>query len=205
MKFEKQNVFFASDFHVSHKNVIKFDKRPFDNIDEMHTELIKNWNSVVGPDDIVYYLGDFSLGRSETAKWFAHSLNGKIYYIMGNHDGDIDTQRDIKALNRFERIHEYGTEIWIKDDDLKSARGSNGYQQVILCHYAILSWNRAHYGSWHLHGHSHGSLMKSEQDVYKRNVLDVGVNCIDYTPISYQQVKDIMSKREIISVDHHGE
>ena len=75
--------------------------------------------------------------------------------------------KDIIKFDRFENVHEYGTEIFIKDEDLKSARGSQGYQQFILSHYPILSWNRAHYGSIHLHGHCHGSLMKSNQEYYK--------------------------------------
>ena len=201
MRYEKQNIHFISDFHIGHKNVLKYDGRPFEDVDEMHVELIKRWNNVVEDDDIVYYLGDLAFCRDETTVWFLHSLKGKINYIMGNHD----KMKDIVKFGRFENVHEYGTEIFIKDEDLKSTRGSQGYQQFILSHYPILSWNRAHYGSIHLHGHCHGSLMKSNQDYYKRKVLDVGCNVIDYTPISYQGVKDIMEKKIISSVDHHGE
>lgn len=201
MRFETQNIFFCSDLHTSHKNVIRYDNRPFKDVDEMHAEIIKRWNSVVDENDIVFYLGDFSMGRSDTAKWIAHSLMGKIHFIMGNHD----KMKDIVKLGRFESIHPYGCEIWIKDEDVKSARGSGGYQQMILSHYPILSWNRAHHGSFHLHGHCHGSMMKNMPDYYKRKVMDVGVNCIDYTPISYTQVKDIMGKREGSKsrIDHH--
>lgn len=201
MRYEKQNIHFISDFHIGHKNVLKYDGRPFEDVDEMHVELIKRWNNVVKDDDIVYYLGDLAFCRDETTVWFLRSLKGKINYIIGNHD----KIKDIIKFDRFENVHEYGTEIFIKDEDLKSARGSQGYQQFILSHYPILSWNRAHYGSIHLHGHCHGSLMKSNQDYYKRKVLDVGCNVIDYTPISYQGVKDIMEKKIISSVDHHGE
>lgn len=201
MRYEKQNIFFISDFHVGHKNVLRFDGRPFADTDEMHVELIKRWNSVVGDDDIVYYLGDLSFTRDEVTKWFIFSLKGKINYILGNHD----KMRDIVKFGRFDKIHEYGTEIFVKDDDLKSARGAGGHQQIVMSHYPILSWNRGHYGSWHLHGHCHGSLMKSNQDYYKRKVLDVGCNCIDYTPLSYVELKDIMSKKGISAVDHHGE
>lgn len=199
MKYEKQNIFFMSDAHVGHKNIIRFDGRPFEDVNEMHNTLIKNWNDVVTDDDIVYYLGDLSFTNDSVTKWFLFSLKGKINYIMGNHD----KMKDIVKYNRFDNVHEYGTEVFIKDEDTKALRGSDGYQQIIMCHYPILSWNRAHYGSWHLHGHCHGSLMKSNQDFYKRKVMDVGCNCIDYTPLSYQGVKDIMSKKTIESVDHH--
>lgn len=200
MKYEKQNIFFISDFHIGHKNILKFDNRPFKDIDEMHVELIKRWNNVISDDDIVYYLGDLAFCRDETTKWFIHSLKGSINYIIGNHD----KMKDIIKFGRFDNIHEYGTEIFIKDEDTKSARGSGGYQQIIMSHYPILSWNRSHYSSWHLHGHTHGNLMKSNQEYYKRKVLDVGCNCIDYTPISYIELKDIMDKKGISSVDHHG-
>ena len=201
MRYEEQNIFFISDLHIGHKNVIKFDNRPFVDVEEMHTELIKRWNSVVGDNDIVYFLGDLSFSRDELTTWFIYSLKGKINFILGNHD----KMKDISKLGRWENIHEYGTEINVKDDDTIASRGSNGYQRIIMSHYPILSWNKSHYGAWHLHGHCHGSLIKSNQDYYKRKVMDVGCNCIDYTPISYTQVKEIMSKRVISSVDHHGD
>tara|TARA_R110000803_G_scaffold191392_1_gene254054 strand:+ start:2254 stop:2865 length:612 start_codon:yes stop_codon:yes gene_type:complete len=190
--------FFISDFHIGHHNVIKFDGRPFRDVDEMHAELIKRWNSVVGDDDEVYYMGDLCMRDVDTAKWVMHALKGKIHFIMGNHDRD----KIIKRIDRFETIHEYGTEILVKDDTITDKR-AKGHQQIIMSHYPILSWNRSHYGSWMIHGHCHGSLMKSNQDYYKRKVMDVGCNVIDYTPISYQEVKSVMDKRVIANVDHH--
>jgi calcineurin-like phosphoesterase family protein len=201
MKYEKQNIFFISDLHIGHKNVLKFDGRPFADVDEMHIEMIKRWNEVVDDDDIVYYLGDLAFARDELTKWFIYSLKGKINFILGNHD----KMKDIIKFGRWENIHEYGTEINVKDEDTIGSRGSNGYQRIIMSHYPILSWNKSHYGSWHLHGHCHGSLIKSNQDYYKRKVMDVGCNVIDYTPISYEKVKGIMVKKGISSVDHHGE
>jgi len=199
MKHETQNIFFIGDLHLGHKNVLKYDNRPFKDINEMQVELIKNWNSVVGENDIVYYLGDLSFGSDSLVKWFISSINGEINFIIGNHD----KIRDIRKFGRFANIYEYGTEIFVKDDDdnNKSSRNSDGYQQIVLLHYPLLSWNRAHYGSWHLHAHSHGKLMQEMPDYYNRKVMDVGCSCIDYTPISYQEVKKTMSNR--ISTFHH--
>jgi calcineurin-like phosphoesterase family protein len=203
MKFENQNIFFASDYHLGHHNVIKYDNRPFRNVDEMHSVLLRNWNSVVGINDIVFYLGDLSFGKSELSKWFTHSINGKIHFILGNHD----KMKDIVKLNRFESIHPYGCEIWIKDKETKSARGSDGYQQIVLSHYPILSWNRSHHGSWHIHGHSHQSITKSDigKEYYKRKVIDIGCNGWNYTPQSYQQIKEVMNNKKGSEsrIDHH--
>jgi calcineurin-like phosphoesterase family protein len=199
MRHDTQDIFFISDLHVGHTNVIKYDGRPFKTTEEMHVELIKRWNSVVGPDSIVYFLGDLSFTRSDLTKWFVCQLNGKIHAIAGNHD----KPKDLRSLGRFEEVHDYGTEIGVYDEDSLQSRGSQGYQKIVMAHYPILSWNKSHYGAWHLHGHCHGSLMKTMPDYYKRKVIDVGCNTIDYTPISYARVKAIMDKRSINNVDHH--
>ena len=202
MKIETQNIHFTSDYHVGHANVIKFDKRPFSSVEEMNQELIKRWNSVVSDDDTVFYLGDlFYRCRFEMVKEFVDSLNGKIHFIMGNHD----RYRDIKKLDRFEKIHGNDTSLGGATIQIKDKDANRGYQDIILCHYAILSWNKGHYGSWHLHGHSHQSLMMNPDMAwfYERKVLDMGCNGWDYTPVSYQTIKDIMNKKIIKPVDHH--
>lgn len=202
MKFEKQNIFFCSDLHLGHHNVIQYDSRPFVDVDEMNNELVKRWNSVVEPDDIVFYLGDLSMGKSDVRS-LVHELKGKIHFVLGNHD----KMKDIVKLGRFESIHPYGCEILVKDDDvLKSGKkGREGFQHIVLSHYPILSWNKAHHGTFHLHGHCHGSMMINMPEYYNRKVIDVGVSCIDYTPISYTQVKEVMSKKQglIPQIDHH--
>jgi calcineurin-like phosphoesterase family protein len=202
MRIENQNIFFASDFHVGHTNVIKHDGRPFKDVNEMNQTLIDNWNSVVDDEDIVFYLGDFAYRcHPKTMKWFASQLKGKIYFIMGNHD----KYRDIVNLNRFEKIYGDstglgGATIQVKDED-----ANRGWQDIVMCHYAILSWNKGHYGAWHLHGHSHQSLAKNPDMAwfYQRKVIDVGCNGWDYKPLSYSEVKTIMNSRIIKPVDHH--
>ena len=202
MKFETQNLFFISDFHVGHANVIRFDGRPFKDTDEMNETLIKNWNSVVTEDDTVFYLGDLSMRcHPSTVKWFVEQLNGKIHFFMGNHD----RIREIRNLNRFEKI--WGDDdvmgagmISVKDSDV-----NRGYQDIILSHYPILSWNKGHHGAWHLHGHCHQSMTKNPDMnwFYKRRVIDAGCNGLDYTPISYSKLKSVMMSKTISAVDHH--
>jgi calcineurin-like phosphoesterase family protein len=197
MKFETQNIFFTSDFHFGHTNVIRFDGRPFKDVDEMNQSLIDNWNSVVSDEDIVFYLGDLSHRcRPEMVKELVDQLKGKIHFILGNHD----RYRDISRLNRFEKIYDYGTDISVKDDD-----ANRGYQDIVMCHYPILSWNKGHHGAWQLHGHCHQSLHKNPdmEWFYKRKVIDAGCNGWDYTPISYTQLKEVMSNKIISPVDHH--
>ena len=67
MRHESQNIFFISDLHLGHTNVLRYDNRPFANVNEMHDALVERWNSVVGDDDIVYFLGDLFFSRIDTS------------------------------------------------------------------------------------------------------------------------------------------
>ena len=81
------SVFVISDTHFSHQNIIRFcDKsRPFDTVEEMNEAIVKNWNSVVSPNDVVYHLGDCFMGQIETVAEYGSRLNGEVHVIPGNH------------------------------------------------------------------------------------------------------------------------
>ena len=81
--------YFTSDFHLGHTKIIEYCKRPFNTIEEMNETIIKNYNSIVKPEDIVFHIGDFHFKNSEdkiTSEQFEKRLNGKIIFIKGNHD-----------------------------------------------------------------------------------------------------------------------
>lgn len=80
-------IYFISDTHFNHRNIIKYADRPFNDITEMNNTLINNWNSIIKEDDIVYHLGDFALTCDEKLKELYSYLNGTIILIRGNHDG----------------------------------------------------------------------------------------------------------------------
>lgn len=178
--------YFASDYHFGHKNVIKYDKRPFRDVYEMDEELIARHNEVVDETDNFYFMGDFSFNKQRTEEYLQR-LNGNKYFIKGNHDGDHTVQLYKK----------YGTYL----GELAEVDVNN--QRIILCHYALRVWNKSHRGVWHLYGHSHHSL---PDDLYSLS-FDVGINGkgYDYTPLSFSQVRGIMDKKQYKAVDHHGE
>lgn len=194
IKLDHQNVWFTSDCHFCHANVIKYDDRPFNDVEEMNEKLILNWNSVVGEKDVVFYLGDLSFDRSGgNTERIVNELNGKIHYILGNHDDE----RDIRKLNRFETISDY---VNLSINDLDNPRKKQG---IMMMHYPILSWDKAHHGDWHLHGHCHQSLVTQNPEYYKRKVLDMGCNGWDYRPVSYTEIKAVMATKGVERVDHH--
>jgi hypothetical protein len=73
-------------------------------------------------------------------------------------------------------------------------------ERIILAHYAFRVWDRSHHGSWNLYGHSHGTL---PDDPHAR-AIDVGIDCHNYYPIEFDQVKEIMDKKLWQPIDHHG-
>ena len=158
--------------------------RPFANVDEMNAELVKRWNEKVGKDDIVYHLGDFGLMSAGKLREIIVQLNGKICLITGNHESAA-----LACPDCFEWIKAYH-ELTIADSD-----AHKGERFIVLFHYALRVWNASHYGTWHLYGHSHGDLPDDETSLS----FDVGVDCHDFYPLSYQEVKDIMAKKKWVS------
>lgn len=184
-------IYFTSDTHFGHANIIKYCNRPFASVAEMDDHMIKAWNSRVKPGDTVYHLGDFGFDKPERLKEILQELNGQKWLIWGNHDKTLQQHKSlqehfIKCVN----LHE----ISITDKD-----ASRESQKIVMCHYAMLVWNKSHHGAWMLHGHSHGSLKYP----YQMKIMDVGVDTNDFAPISYDEVKVALQSVRTEVIDHH--
>ncbi len=173
------NVFFTSDLHFGHKNIIRFDNRPFFSIEEMDRTLIENWNRKVSEDDTVYVLGDISWYNDEKTTEIFAGLNGHKILIKGNHDRVHGKVRKV-----FEEITDY------KEISL------NG-NKIVLCHYPIIFFNRHHYGAYMFYGHVHNSHEWQMTDNYryeleqldvKCNAYNVGVMVQNYEPVTFEEV-----------------
>jgi calcineurin-like phosphoesterase family protein len=177
----QRQVWFSSDSHLFHNNIIKYCNRPFLSVEEMNNALVDNWNSVVGEKDIVYYLGDLGMADTNSIMSLLNKLKGsEIHFIRGNHDKKHG--REIKDF--FSSYSDY------KEIEVEG-------QHIVLSHYPFLTWNKAFYGSYMLHGHCHGTLPK-DMNSYR---IDVGVDCWNYFPVSFQQIKQEMSTRKNIPPD----
>lgn len=79
--------YYISDLHFGHKNILRFDNRPYNTTEEMELDLISRWNKQVSNADHVYVLGDF-LWKAGSDEWIRilNKLNGNIHLILGNHD-----------------------------------------------------------------------------------------------------------------------
>lgn len=187
------NIWFTSDTHFFHQNIIKYSNRPYDSVEEMNEAMIAEWNSKVKKGDIVYHLGDFSFAKKvEKTMEIVERLNGSIFLIRGNHD----YSQFIKAAYAHPKFINIQDLYKLKIKDPDSPYGS---QEIVMCHYAMEVWNHSHYGAWHLFGHSHGTL----PDNFDKMRLDVGMDNNNMKVLSYEDVKVAMFQRSIHSVDHH--
>lgn len=168
------NIWFTSDTHFGHANIIKFCNRPFKDVREMDEALIANWNKCVKHEDHVYHLGDFSFERNPAGT--ATRLNGIKHLIRGNHD----KQRHINAISPYF--------AWIKDVFELSV----GKNKFWLSHFAHRAWRHNYKGVIHLYGHSHGTL----EDYGKST--DVGVDAWNFAPVHIETILAMMKGREDI-------
>ncbi|MCL2110841.1 MAG: hydrolase [Clostridiales bacterium] len=180
----KSTIYFTADLHFGHENAIRHSRRPFESIEEMDAALIQNWNETVSADDEVYILGDFTLKPAEIAHNYLSMLNGRKYYIRGNHD------RFLK------RIDMYGDHFeWVKDYHVLRHEG----RMFVLFHYPIAEWDGYFRGSIHLHGHVHngtpGPLGRlhvphgSEKHFAVGELAyDIGVDAMGFRPVSIDEI-----------------
>jgi len=189
---EEARRWFISDLHYGHQNVLRHCNRPFRDMEDQTNVLIDDWNTLVGPQDIVYVLGDFSFYTPAETTNILQALKGQKILIRGNHDHSKDLAK---------------TRGWMRVVDKLELRLGENKQRVVLDHNPILSWHQMHRGSIHLHGHCHGFLDYPEK-LKRARILDVGVDNLQkfqghWGPISYESVLDLMSARVSTSVDSH--
>lgn len=187
-------IWFTADHHFGHANIIKYVNRPFSSVEEMDNTLINRWNDVVGPNDIVYHLGDFTLGTILDFELIVPNLYGKLKIVPGGHDH--------RWLNGFDpndpymiTFHGHPVEILPPLHSLEFPSSGKYPNVIVLCHYPMLSWDRSHYGSTHLHGHTHGTIPDSVSDDIKippgqtkGDRMDIGVDRHKFKPVNLEEV-----------------
>lgn len=157
-------IWFTADTHFGHQRTLELSKRPYNSVEEMDSDMIEKWNSVVGEDDVVYHLGDF--GTYESVK----QLNGNIHLVLGNYERDDIYSEKITLNYLFDNFYSVYERIDIAIFNNKEYR---------LLHEP----SRAYNDKFKLFGHIHKLQM------VKRNGLNVGVDCHNFYPIDLETVE----------------
>ena len=163
------NTFVTADHHFGHANSLRLCNRPFDTVEQMDMVLIERWNNVVWKDDLVYYLGDFTLNGADFASSILAQLNGHIHMLFypWHHDKRWISKKKFYWTKNGMPITFLPPLDVIKIDGVK----------VTLSHYPLAEWEASYHGGVHLHAHCHGNLPRIA------NRLDVGVDVHNYYPI----------------------
>ena len=206
IKIDKdRKVWITSDTHYGHSNIcrgvtswrlpdggIPIDQtRDFETIEQMNESIIRGINSVVGQDDVLIHLGDWSFGGFENIKKFRDRILCKeIHLVLGNHDTHIENNKD-NVQDLFTSVNHY-TRLLFKN------------KTFVLCHYPISSWDGLSKGHSHLHGHVH---LPTNLRFGKGKKMDVGMDGHPtFGVYDMDNVILMMGKREIMSdmlFDHH--
>ncbi|MEL6062793.1 MULTISPECIES: metallophosphoesterase [unclassified Methylobacterium] len=154
-------IFFTGDTHFGDTRVLRFDHRPYPDLEAHDAGLIAAWNETVAPGDTVWHLGDFALGPSGARiREILDGLNGEKHLIVGNNDGP-----DTLGAPGWSSVRHYA-EFAVEG------------RMVVLCHYAFRTWNGMSKGALNLHGHSHGKLKPMPKQ------YDVGVDPMGPAPVA---------------------
>lgn len=169
-------VYFISDTHFDHKNIIRLAGRPFQELDEMNTTLIDNWNATIPEDGLVFILGDFCWS-SDPNRWkkLLLKLNGKKVLIKGNHD-------DYKVLEKVEDQF-----ITIRERLELRVNGT----RLMLDHYPMKEWSGSYHGVYSLYGHIHEKDFPNA----KPQQYNLSVERNDYRPISWFELGLLLTKQ----------
>ncbi|MHA1789182.1 MAG: hypothetical protein ACTSXT_08140 [Candidatus Helarchaeota archaeon] len=163
------NVFWTGDKHHQHINILKYDNRPFKNIEEHDQKLIFNHNQIVNQDDICYDLGDFYFkggwqAGKKAYKYFLNQYNGRYVIIRGNHE------KSNKIVDRIQSASMYigGLKIFMVHDPINS---KIDYDINLVAHV---------HNAWKF-----TILKKKEQESL---LINVGVTQWKYRPVSWDEI-----------------
>ncbi len=164
------NLFFISDTHFGHKNILTFESdegnpiRAFSCIEEMNEHMVQAWNNTVGKQDKVIHCGDVAFGKE--ALQHCGRLNGTKHLVLGNHD----TYATHEYLRFFSKIY-----------------GSKYIGKEAICTHIPIHEGSFRGRSINIHGHLHTKVIGGPY-------FNVSVERVNYTPISLEEIKQRMAE-----------
>lgn len=165
-------IYFISDTHFGHQNVIRFNNRPFSTVDEMNETMIGNWNDRVHQNNTIFILGDMFY-HCRNAEDILKKLHGKKHLIIGNHDGSWLNEDTRKYFNTISAYLET----------------TDGRHALTLCHYPLLSYHhdsRAYMIHGHLHNNTNADFFPLL--VKRERVLNAGVDINNFMPVTFEEL-----------------
>lgn len=174
------NIYLYSDPHFCHANVIKFCERPFRDVQHMNEEMIRLYNSVVGPDDICIWVGDCFWKAGKSSKEIMSRLNGKKILVLGNHDKGMEGMMNMGfdwACYEM-KLHIAGEVVQIKHYPFRPPWWKRVWNKLLGRKTKYLERRPVNRGQWLIHGHTHSP------EKFRGKAIHVGVDAWKYKPVS---------------------
>ncbi len=168
-------IYFTSDLHLGHSNVLKLCNRPFETIEEMDEYIIDKWNKKVTNNDTVYMLGDIMFRNKKPPEEYLSRLKGKKHLIRGNHDRSwmkkVDVDKYFLSNNNLDFI-------------------SDGKHRITMCHYPMMSWPHMSTDGYMIHGHIHGNTNADYWRLIEKNpyMLNAGMDINGFEPVTFDEM-----------------
>jgi hypothetical protein len=212
-----QKLFFTSDTHYNHTNICRGvtgwraadgkipteQTRDFKDLGHMNDTIVNNINEVVGQDDILIHLGDWSFGGFESVKEFRDRIVCQnIYLAYGNHDHHIENNRQgIQGI--FTKTFQYEV-LQVSKPTFKTIAGWK--HEFVIDHYPLASWHDMNRGRFHLFGHVH---LPENKKLMGGRSMDVGMDGNNMMPYNVTEIVRTLSGRPVqanrLPSDHHEE
>ena len=216
-----QKVWWVSDTHFRHDREFILSKRGFDTITDHDEYLIEDWNEKASTNDTIIHVGDFLLGAGQKSREVAESiidrLNGNVVFLWGNHNAGVKSiYQDMipnviqKGCDDIDEVYPLkmpttkGSFTFFGHYLLADIKVNNKHSQLVFhAHFAHRLWIDSHKGKiWHVSGHSHGSDPESQPDYPFNKRVDAGIENFGGL-ISFEELKKIMDKKQVVHIDHH--
>jgi len=198
-------IFFTSDTHLGHANIIKYCDRPFRDTDHMDEVIIQRWNETVSPEDTVFHLGDIALGPIDKSLPKVARLNGYKIAVLGNHDRPFMRMFKSDELDWWDRYREVFQEVWHWNSK------TPGFEQSVLLNGQEFRVSHFPYTGDHtpedrhadhrpvddglplIHGHTHTTdrLTLSSKGTPQ---IHVGQDAWSFRPVGEDQIMDLWVK-----------
>ena len=166
-------IYYTSDLHLGHANVIEMCRRPFSSVEEMDEAIIEAYNKKVHANDTVYFMGDLMFRNTCAPEEYLRRLKGKKILVLGNHDktwiGKVDLSDYFEEVTRLAVIN-------------------TGHGKATLCHFPMLD----HEGRYLIHGHIHNSTDMPYWRYIARSerMLNAGVDINGFVPVSFEELTE---------------
>jgi len=203
---KRKKIFFTSDLHIGHANVLVFDKRPFDDLSHMHTVLANNYNSTVPEDGVCYFLGDVGLCKQSELENYMKRLNGSTkVLILGNHDSgaysmyskgfDVVLNSAVIYIGKHRVSMSHCPLPGIFREEITGMKGAKEgtywhgeHKNQMFTSYDLTV-------DYHLHGHIHSGPANAKQARTDRQ-FDVGCPANKYRPVSISEIESWICLQE---------